>query len=33
VRLEIIHGAGHAGKAFYDAKRISLIKEFIREKL
>jgi acetyl esterase/lipase len=33
VHLEIIHGAGHGGKAFYDDKRIALVKQFIREKL
>lgn len=33
VRLEIIHGAGHGGKSFYDDKRIALVKEFIRENL
>jgi acetyl esterase/lipase len=31
VRLEIIHGAGHGGKVFYDAKRISLVKQFLSE--
>jgi dipeptidyl aminopeptidase/acylaminoacyl peptidase len=33
VRLEIIHGAGHGGIAFYDEKRIKLIKQFVTESL
>lgn len=33
VRLEIIHGGGHGGKAFYDEKRIELLKRFLREQL
>ena len=31
VRLEIIHGAGHGGSSFYDTKRMSLVKEFLRD--
>jgi acetyl esterase/lipase len=31
VRLEIIHGAGHGGSAFYDEKRMALIKQFLAE--
>jgi acetyl esterase/lipase len=31
VRLEIIHGAGHGGKVFYDAKRIALLKQFLSD--
>ncbi len=31
VRLEIIHGAGHGGSAFYDAERMSLVKKFLRD--
>jgi len=29
VRLEIVHGAGHGGKAFYDEKRIAIVRQFI----
>jgi dipeptidyl aminopeptidase/acylaminoacyl peptidase len=30
VQIEIIHGAGHGGGAFYDEKRMVLIKQFLR---
>ena len=29
VHLEIIHGAGHGGGAFYDENRMALIKRFL----
>jgi acetyl esterase/lipase len=29
VQLEIIHGAGHGGGAFYDARRLDVVKSFI----
>jgi len=31
VRLEIIHGAGHGGTAFYDENRMALIKQVLAE--
>jgi dipeptidyl aminopeptidase/acylaminoacyl peptidase len=31
VRLEVIHGAAHGGKEFYDEKRIALVKKFLAE--
>ncbi|HEV8541168.1 MAG TPA: prolyl oligopeptidase family serine peptidase, partial [Verrucomicrobiae bacterium] len=31
VRLEIVHGAGHGGKAFFDEKRIALAGQFLRD--
>lgn len=30
VRLEIVHGAGHGGPAFYDATRLAVVKSFLR---
>jgi acetyl esterase/lipase len=29
VKFEVVHGAGHGGAAFFDEKRLSLIKEFL----
>jgi acetyl esterase/lipase len=31
VRLEVIHGAAHGGKVFFDSKRMSLVIQFLRE--
>lgn len=31
VRLEILHGAGHGGSAFYDARHMAIVQEFLRQ--
>lgn len=31
VVLKIVHGAGHGGKAFYDAERMAVVKRFLEE--
>ncbi|MDQ3623734.1 MAG: alpha/beta hydrolase [Verrucomicrobiota bacterium] len=31
VRFEVVHGAAHGGAAFYDAERIAIVKEFLRQ--
>ena len=33
VQLEVIHGAGHGGSAFYDPERIELVKIFLKRYL
>jgi acetyl esterase/lipase len=30
VQLEIVHGAGHGGAAFYDAERLAVVRKFLR---
>jgi acetyl esterase/lipase len=30
VQLEVVHGAAHGGAAFYDAKRLAVVKKFLR---
>jgi acetyl esterase/lipase len=30
VHLEIVHGAGHGGAAFYDAERLAVVRKFLR---
>jgi hypothetical protein len=30
VHLEVVHSAGHGGAAFYDAERLTALKEFLR---
>ena len=30
VQLEIVHGAGHGGAAFYDETRLAVVKQFLR---
>jgi dipeptidyl aminopeptidase/acylaminoacyl peptidase len=30
VQFEVVHGAGHGGKAFYDPERLALVKLFLR---
>ena len=30
VQLEIVHGAGHGGPAFYDEERLSIVRKFLR---
>jgi len=31
--MEVVPGAGHGGKEFYDARRMGLVVEFLREHL
>ncbi len=31
VQLEIVHGAGHGGKMFYDEERLAIVKRFLRQ--
>jgi len=31
VQLEVVHGAGHGGAAFYDADRLAVVKNFLRD--
>jgi acetyl esterase/lipase len=31
VQFEVIHGAGHGGKAFFDATRLRVVKEFLEK--
>ena len=33
VRFEVVHGAAHGGKAFHDAQRTRLVKQFLAERL
>src|SRR4029078_11548406 len=31
VQLEIVQGAGHGGRMFYDAERLAIVKSFLRK--
>jgi len=33
VRFEVVHGAGHGGKQFYDEERLAIVKRFLTENL
>jgi len=30
VQFEVVNGAAHGGAAFYDAKRMTIVKKFLR---